>query len=214
MDGLILEYFPWSRIMYTPLAMEARKFICSTNAKLDYHNWDHVVSMYKYLDKTDEPYDEALDWAILFHDIVYDQDPLKEQRSADMFYQLVEEYEGCTPDIWERKRVGQLILATVYHKITDDPKSGAIIRADLHGLTNRLTTMENFVKILKESTYLYGITEVEFAKNSEKFMTDLLFRICSNIGAESEHKQFYLDAAEGAYNTTKLARLIQGKENA
>jgi len=27
----------------------------------------------QYLEDTDEPYDEALDWVVMFHDVVYDE---------------------------------------------------------------------------------------------------------------------------------------------
>ena len=42
--------FPWSRVQDTPLASIARELI-SYN-KCEYHNWDHVVSMYQYLADT------------------------------------------------------------------------------------------------------------------------------------------------------------------
>jgi predicted metal-dependent HD superfamily phosphohydrolase len=201
--------FPWSQVQDTPLASIARELI-SYN-KCEYHNWDHIVSMYQYLADTNEPYDEALDWAVLFHDIVYDEKPEKEYRSVEVFAEFVEVYEGCTPDIWERDRVCKLILCTVDHIVTQYPGSSAIVRADLHGLTNRLTSFENFGKIMKESMRLYGIDEVEFAKNSEQFMSKLSDRVASNPLRDREHFNFYEDAVKGITFTIYLSRLMQGK---
>jgi predicted metal-dependent HD superfamily phosphohydrolase len=166
--------------------------------------------MYQYLADTNEPYDEALDWAILFHDIVYDEKSEKELRSAEVFVDMIHRYEGCTPDIWERDRVSQLILRTVDHTVTSVQGASAIIRADLHGLTKRLTSFENFGKIMKESMALYGIDEVEFCKNTEKFMTDLMFRVHSNIELDPNHTDFYLKVGEGIHLTITLARMIRG----
>ena len=77
----------WSKIQKTALATIAKAKILDNAAQygLKYHNWKHVSVMYKYLHDTNEPYDEALDWAVHFHDIVYDDQPKKEYRSAVMF---------------------------------------------------------------------------------------------------------------------------------
>ena len=73
----------WTRIAETELGAAAWDILDSS--RCEYHNGWHVLAMYDYLDKTNEPYDECLDWAILFHDIVYDDQPQKEYRSAVMF---------------------------------------------------------------------------------------------------------------------------------
>ncbi len=207
-----MRVIPWSRVQGTELALHARLVIWdnSDHRELTYHNWDHVESMYQYLADTNEPYDEALDWAVLFHDIVYDEKPEKELRSMQVFADMVERYEGCTPDIWERDRVCKLIMYTVDHVVTQYPKSSAIVRADLHGLAKPLTTIQNFVNIMKESTALYGIDEIEFAKNSERFMTGLLDRVSRNIHVDPDNRKFYFRAGEGVLTTIKLAQIIQG----
>ena len=207
-----MRVIPWSQVQDTELAQMARLIIWDNydNRELAYHNWDHVKSMYQYLADTNEQYDEALDWAVLFHDIVYDEKPEKEYRSMKVFADMVERYEGCTPDIWERDRVCKLILCTVDHIATQYPKSSAIVRADLHGLTKSLTSIENFVKIMKESMSLYNIDEVEFAKNSEKFMNELFYRQHRNADHDVEHAQFYHDACNGIMITIQLAQMLQG----
>ena len=204
--------FSWSRIQDTQLASEARGRIeLNELAGCTYHNLEHVESMYQYLADTNEPYDEALDWAILFHDIVYDDQPEKELRSAKAFLDMADQYPGCTPDIWERDRVYRLILHTEQHVVTSCERASAIVRADLHGLTNQLTAFQNFGKIMLESMKLYNIDMVTFAENSEKFMTPLLYRVSNNTMTDPDHRGFYSDVCDGIAYTISLSQFVQGK---
>lgn len=202
--------FPWSRIQNTPLANAARNVIHDSLYDLRYHDWGHVVSMYQYLADTNEPYDDCLDWAVLLHDIVYDNKPEKELRSAIMFSDMKEKYAGCDLNILYEGHVAALIMNTETHSVIY-PSSSAIIRADLHGLTNRVTAYLNFGKIMQESMTLYGIDEIEFAENSEKFMTALLDRVSKNVTRDPDHRDFYFKVGDGIMLTIKLAQLIQGK---
>ena len=203
--------FSWSRIQDTQLASEARGRIeLNELVGCTYHNLEHVESMYQYLADTNEPYDEALDWAVLFHDIVYDDQPEKELRSMKLFVEMAENFDGCTPDIWERSKVTNLIMYTRDH-VVKHPSSSAIIRADLHGLTNQLTAFQNFGKIMSESMKLYNIDMVTFAENSEKFMSNLLFAVAGNMSVDPDHRNFYAEVCRGMALTTQLAQLIQGK---
>lgn len=201
----------WSRIQDTPLASEARGLI-ELNGLFGcaYHNLEHVESMYQYLADTNEPYDEALDWAILFHDIVYDEKPEKEYRSMKTFAEMAERFDGCTPDIWERDRVCKLIMYTHDHVVTQYPGSSAIVRADLHGLTNGLTTYQNFGKIMTESMKLYNIDMVTFAENSEKFMRGLLSRVSANVIIDPDYADFYSSVCDGIAYTISLSQFAQG----
>jgi predicted metal-dependent HD superfamily phosphohydrolase len=213
----MIKITPWSQVQYTELFQMARLVIYnnSDHRELTYHNWNHVKSMYQYLADTNEPYDEALDWAVLFHDIVYDDKPEKEYRSMKVFADMVERYEGCTPDIWERDRVCKLIMYTVDHVVTQYPKSSAIVRADLHGLTNRLTSFRNYGSIMEESINLYGVDEATFAKNNYEFMAGLRSRVATNTVLDPDHGQFYLDVANvGISLTMQLSQLMQGNHNA
>jgi len=86
----------------------------------EYHNNDHIEDMYKYLHDANEPYDEALDWAIMFHDVVYDTESEKEARSAELFFELVKEYCGCNLDTNGIDRVQFLIVETKMHVVTNE----------------------------------------------------------------------------------------------
>jgi predicted metal-dependent HD superfamily phosphohydrolase len=200
----------WTKIADTDLAIEAWKILDASQC--DYHNGWHVENMYTYLDKTNEPYDEALDWAVLFHDIVYDNLPEKELRSAKMFKDMAEIFSGCTPDIWERERICQLILQTSDH--IHNPNrvgSSAIIRADLHALTNPIDVFYNYRSIMEESMCLYEIDEQTFAVNNIRFMEGLHGRICGNEMVDIDHKEFYGEVRRGIKSTIALSRIIMGE---
>jgi predicted metal-dependent HD superfamily phosphohydrolase len=197
----------WSRIQGTELAGEA--FMCIADNNCAYHNLIHVDEMYQYLEDTNEPYDEALDWAVLFHDIVYDAHPEKEERSGKLFLEMVENYRGCNLYAGERSRVYSLIMRTIDHEVLFSKGSSAIIRADLHTLANKVRTTQNFVKIMNESMELYGCTVEEFADNNIKFMAGLHQRVAVNSTVDIEHKQFYIDVMKGINLTIRLAQAIK-----
>ena len=205
--------FSWSRIQDTQLASEARGRIeLNELAGCTYHNLEHVESMYQYLADTNEPYDEALDWAILFHDIIYDEKPEKELRSAKAFLDMIKSYKGCSLRPAEQARTYGLIMRTVDHTVVTEVKgSSAVVRADLHGLTNQLTAFQNFGKIMLESMKLYNIDMVTFAENSEKFMTPLLYRVSNNTMTDPDHRGFYSDVCDGIAYTISLSQFVQGK---
>lgn len=57
----------WSKILHTSTAKSIQKAMTSG---LEYHNWNHVLACYSYLEKAGVIYDENLDYAVLFQ-IVY-----------------------------------------------------------------------------------------------------------------------------------------------
>jgi predicted metal-dependent HD superfamily phosphohydrolase len=205
---------PWSRIQDTPLAYQAQGVIdLNEDSGCSYHNWSHIVSMYQYLADTNEPYDGALDWAILFHDIVYDDKPEKEYRSAKTFRDMQPRYNGCSfsDNVWELERVCQLILQTSDHVVTNRQGGSAIIRADLHGLTSPAQTMRNFLNIMDESCALYSIDKNLFAENSEQFMTELYVRVSQNVMLEPNHADFYKSVQRGIKQTIDLSKMLRGE---
>lgn len=201
----------WSKIQNTELAYEAFMIIADTNCA--YHNLIHVDEMYKYLEETNEPYDEALDWAILFHDIVYDNQPDKESRSASTFHVMNQKYRGCKLDTNGTDRVSFLIMETEKHLVTKEcylKGSSAIIRADLHALTSKTKTIHNFVKIMDESMNLYDCTVEEFATNNIHFMIDLYDRINENAeNAVGSEQKFFYDVLDGINLTIDLATALE-----
>jgi predicted metal-dependent HD superfamily phosphohydrolase len=216
-----LDYnFPWSRIQHTELAVAARKYIYEHTQKewatdhftviLRYHNLDHVASMYEYLEKSSEPYNEELDWAILFHDIVYDNKPDKELRSSQLFYEMSKKYRGINFNTVSTLNVGMAISATIDHVIHEhsSPIERAIVRADLHGLADSVTTFYNFGKLMEEAVSLYGISQKEFAENSRKFMTGMMDRVRDNRLYDREYSDFYSQVLQGIDSTIVIAQAM------
>jgi predicted metal-dependent HD superfamily phosphohydrolase len=198
----------WTKIADTELGSAAWNILDYSDC--EYHNGWHVLAMYEYLHKTDEPYDEALDWAVLFHDIVYDNQPDKEYRSADMFVKKTAFYDnGCTLTFEDRCRVVNMIYATENH-ICKNSNQSAIIRADLHALTSPLDTFYNFQSIMYESMNLYKIDEVTFADNNIKFMGGLYDHVQKNMETDSDHREFYKQVMRGIVSTMNLARILKG----
>ena len=198
----------WTRIIDTKLGREAWDILEETTC--DYHNGWHVLKMYNYLAETNEPYDECLDWAVLFHDIVYDNQPEKELRSAGKFVEMSKQYSGAEAlDFFAMTRVCGMIHATTDHFCHVKGVS-AIIRADLHALTSPLDTFYNFQSIMDESMNLYKIDEVTFADNNIKFMGGLYDRVQKNMETDPDHREFYKQVMRGIVSTINLARILKG----
>lgn len=171
---------------------------------LAYHNVHHLLNMYQYLEDSEEPYNEALDNAILYHDIIYDNLPDKELRSAKYMIDrtMLLDYNSIVSIAYD------LIMATKEHLVTDLSYS-PIIRADLHGLTSIDTVLANYYNILHESIDLYNIDEKTFAKNNINFMEGLRSRVLRNANMlDPTHKDFYKKVAQGIDLTIKLSQAI------
>jgi predicted metal-dependent HD superfamily phosphohydrolase len=183
--------------------------------ELPYHNWEHVASMYQYLADTNEPYCESLDYAVLFHDIVYDALPNKERRSFEMLKAMANDPEENhyfkTPINYAL--VEQLIMATETHNVSADdiPQVSAIVRADLHGLTDPLTTAQNFSNILTESIGLYSCSMDEYYAATDDFMKGLAGRVFYSAILDFKHEQFYSDVLDGIDLTCRLAAAMISK---
>lgn len=202
----------WSQIQDTLLATEAYVLMNENEINgCEYHNNSHIEAMYQYLEDTNVPYDEALDWAVMFHDAVYDAEPEKESRSARLFVVMCDRYSGFNLRPSEQARVHGLIMRTRTHELSHNAKEDekAIIRADLHALTDKVQTANNFVKIMNESMNLYGCNVEEFARNNISFMQKLKETMMLNILVDNENESFYNSAIEGIDTTRKLAQALE-----
>lgn len=202
----------WSRIQDTLLAAEAYVLMNENEINgCEYHNNSHIEAMYQYLEDTNVPYDSNLDWAVMFHDIVYDNQPDKEERSALLFYDMCKQYSGFSKYEVDLIEVGILIGQTIRHEVTTWSKDThkALIRADLHALTDKVQTTNNFVKIMNESMNLYGCTVEEFARNNISFMQKLKETMMLNILVDNANESFYNSVIEGIDTTRKLAQALE-----
>jgi len=160
--------------------------------------------MYEYLDSYMVPYSAELDWAVLFHDIVYDNGPEKEARSALKALEYLKDTAGvCLQDVYD------LIMNTADHLVTDDPLSLHIIMADLHQLAEGdFTVTKNWSLIMEENMQIHDCSLEESAKGSLKFMDGLQDRIRKNMQTAPEQIDFWLRVMDGILLTKALNRAV------
>ena len=189
----------WSKLigdtLYTQTGVEiiAKEMYDINN--LAYHNWQHILSCYDYLEINNVPYDEDLDWAVMHHDIVYDKDPAKELRSAQWFEKMYPNRSG----------VFDIIMATVDHNVAGQSwQCVEMIKADLHQLATPALALSNYVKILNESKKLYGISDKLFAEANIKYMDSLGQRILDNVDAK-DMAPFWLQVLRGIELTLDIS---------
>lgn len=190
----------WSKFDEDSLEYYTASLFYESNG-LAYHNMDHIQKCYEYLEGMNVPYNEDLDYAVLFHDVVYDENPEKEKRSADF---LLERWPTKT-------KAADIIMATAKHIITPDTDdlSRWMIRADLHALGSVHAAIVNYVNIMAESMYLYDISATEFAENNVSFMLNLRETIVNNTSTDGpEYLDFWNDVKFGVQFTMKLSHTI------
>lgn len=160
----------WSKILNTRVGIDAAEtYILNPHAI--YHSYNHILDCYDYLEQNKVEYDEDLDYAVLYHDIVYDNQPKKERRSADL---LLERF----PD---KKEAASIIMATETHSIIGcDWRAIEMIKADLHQLTDPTSTLRNYLDIMTESKSISSINTREFAHANRTFMKNLSTTIHEN----------------------------------
>jgi len=203
----------WSRIIYelkySDLTSILINQIHSNESKgCYYHNIDHIYQMYDYLEKSNEPYDEALDWAILAHDVVYDSLPDKEERSAKFFLEYALR-AGFSLELCNQ--IEEYIMATKLH-IVEKRFWSPIVRADLHGLADETIAMRNYLNILDESIELYSITKKTFAENNINFMEGLKQRVELNMTKyDRDHREFYSKVLDGIDITIDVSKRLVEK---
>ena len=170
----------------------------------EYHNLDHLASMYNYLNAQEVEYSKPLDYAILFHDAVYDNLPDKELRSINLF-------NTCSLtlplDVHDINWINILIKSTINHKIILNVElEHNIIQADLCDLLDLDKAIINREKIRLESKRLYGIDDDTFYKANSEFMLNLAVTMLSNMSKShwDSDKEFYSTVAE---NIRKLIKI-------
>lgn len=164
-----------------------RRYFC-------HHNWNHILDCYKYLEQNSVPYDEALDFAVMHHDIVYDALPQKEARSAEF---LIKNYPTQINAV-------DPIMATEIHRIRNcGTRSRWMIRADLHQLADPKKSIKNYSLIADESMKLYNINFVTFASNNLNYMKLLKANVLDNYTVDLD--TFWLSVAKGIDITMDLS---------
>jgi len=171
----------WSKLISdnyrtnTAAAIMAKDYYDINNCA--YHNWQHILDCYTYLEQSNTPYDENLDYAVLYHDVIYDEKPNKELRSADF---LLKFFPG-------KRRAAEIIMATETHNIKDsDWQKIAMIKADLHQLTDSVCALQNYVLIMREAMQLNSCTMLEVAQGNKAFMSQLSNTVIHNKNVDND----------------------------
>lgn len=169
-----------------------------------YHTWEHVDRLYHHAEHTfGFPYHEALDAAIMWHDVVYDHLPQKELRSADLWLATYPLVGGISYDI--SRQAYALIMTTVDHVVTDE-LSEQLILLDLADLMDPEQTLINYDLIEEESMLLYGITREQAAQASFEFMTHFQTRIYTNwLRPGTQYGEQWEAIAKGVAKTLSIA---------
>ena len=155
----------YTRLDTHPIFIKAVEHI-NSDSRRKYHNMSHVEAMYNFLEDNEFEYDEALDWAVILHDVVYDEKPNKELRSAGWVKYLEEYYPKELLN-----RIGNSIIATETHDYRQGEDLWPIIYADLHGFLTEHTAEENYQLVKEEYMLLYGqIDDETFIKNNAIFL--------------------------------------------
>jgi predicted metal-dependent HD superfamily phosphohydrolase len=100
----------WSKLVYTHAGRVAKAaYDCND---LPYHNWQHILDCYEYLHENQVTYSEALDGAVLFHDVVYKPSAEdNEEQSAQWFLDRFPEV-GC------KNVIANMIRGTKTHDLS------------------------------------------------------------------------------------------------
>lgn len=182
----------WSKLLNVGVGIIAKDYYDLNRCQ--YHNWQHILDCYQYLEQNSVAYSEDLDYAVLHHDIVYDQWPNKEARSAGFVTSKYPDMSGAI----------EPIMATVDHNIQGRSEIARwMIRADLHQLADLKLAAANYVKIMNESTDLYNIDLQTFARNNQQFMQGLKKTVIKNYAVDND--QFWLDVLKGIDLTVQFS---------
>lgn len=199
---MAFDVVPWTKHPLADFLMR------KTHANgLEYHSGIHIQSGYNFFNQSAIGYDQELDIAWAGHDIIYDNKPYKERRSADYVVSLIDElgYNYLDTDL-----IWNLIMATEKHEIDEELEEKDlayyIIAADLNDLAYPDRVLTNFELIKKESMRLYGISDTQFAQANLDFMQGLHNRLYGQLLTKKH--------TDGISKTMELARKILNNNEA
>lgn len=141
---------PWTRLEGTELWDHTKHMYA--DSRLKYHNFDHVIDLYRYAEELKFGYDKALDLAILLHDVIYDHLPGRELRSMVVCLTLGMSNQDIA-SVCEVGKAVELIGTTSKHTFkVSDPR---LVILDLYSFTDQETASMNSSKIAQENVLLY-----------------------------------------------------------
>jgi len=193
----------WSKLLHSEMGEFVAEYMDDPRRK--YHNINHVRRLYEIANLLNIPYYSKLDLAILWHDVVYDEHPDKEIRSAELLKETAQEY----PEWFEGVIVSsanEMILNTINHKYIPqiDPW---LIRLDTTDLSYTQQRYENFWLIVDEAKELYGIDFIQAAKNTIDFMEEFYKVAEYNIERDLQYG-VWRDIRSGCEDVSYIAQAV------
>lgn len=190
---------PWTRLEGTPLWHMARREH-DRDPRRKFHVWAHPLRLYWHAANTFHlPYDPDLDEAILTHDVIYDEHPFKERRSADWLIA----HSGH-----DSHRGVEQIMKTEHHAITDDNR---MVKLDLADFAFPSTVGPNRDLIEEESMALYRINARAFRAANIDFVEGMLGRITQDAVAglvDPSERDIFRKIRAGMKETIRISRSL------
>lgn len=154
--------FLWTQLHDTPL-WTAAKAQYDSNPLRFFHDFSHVGRLYHHAAVTyGFAYDLDLDKAILAHDVIYDDAPEKELRSADWL--MLHD-----PDPSEAAYAH--IMRTARHQVGTDNR---ILLLDLADLGDMSRVASDRDRLEAETCALTGCSRQDFARGNSSFLESLI----------------------------------------
>ena len=187
----------WSQLQNTSI-WRAAEATYKADPRRRYHTWDHVHRLYHHAERTlNLPYDRDLDLAIVAHDVIYDEHPKKELRSAEWLKAMM----GIGFE-----RAYDIVMQTCDHTLIKDGDN-RIVLLDLADLSIPERVIWNRDRVMEEFMALYGIDETAFNAGNVSFFAEFLTRFDPDVldlgGVEHG---LALKIQEGMHKTIGLAQ--------
>lgn len=162
----------WSRLEGTPIWNKARATYADPAGR-HYHNFDHVLRLYEIAAEKGLTYSLALDLAILTHDVIWDEHPDKERRSADW---LLANAEGVRPEVL--RHAVDLVMSTTRHQPGGDDR---LVLLDIHDLQDLDLSIVNRELLMREAAEITGTSREKYLAGNAAFFAKMLSDIGGNL---------------------------------
>lgn len=192
----------WSRILDTPLGIAA-KAQYDRDPRRHYHGWSHPQDLYWAAEHLyGFEYDYDLDRAILTHDVIFDEHPRKEFRSAKWL--LDHDMSEGVENSFEH------IMKTAKLQITDDNR---MLLLDFARLRNTSTNLADREKLVREAADLEGKTPTQFSHGVIGFFTSILprFSDAKLAGLPQMEQQAFREIRAGMEFSIEYSQMLEGE---
>lgn len=158
------ESVPWTRLHETE-AFHLAKNLQQSSMRRAHHNWDRILRIYGLArDSLHYPYCPALDKAILCHDVIFDSNPDREERSVKWMFDHFE----LSDDI---QVAATLIRSTRDYQSNTDMRLVLLALSDFAWCDTRDKLIHN---LGREAVAIHGLSIDDFQISFCRFICDLL----------------------------------------